>query len=182
MRQRLHTGRRRAAVWIRAALVILGVAASIGLGLCAWTFAQLRSSLPRLDGTVAAQGLSAPVTVARDAQGVPTLTGRTRADLAWVLGYLHAQERFFQMDGQRRAASGELSDLVGRAALRRDRAVSLHRFRHRAGAVLAAMSPEERAVLDAYVAGVNRGLGDLDSVPFEYLLLRSKPQPWTAED
>src|SRR3954451_12555022 len=75
MRQRLHTGRRRAAVWIRAALMILGVAASIGLGLCAWTYAQLRSSLPRLDGTVAAQGLFAPVTVARDAQGVPTLTG-----------------------------------------------------------------------------------------------------------
>ena len=61
--------------------------------------------------------VSDPVTVARDAQGVPTLTGRTRADLAWALGYLHGQERFFQMDGQRRSAAGELSDLVGRAAL-----------------------------------------------------------------
>ena len=50
-------------------------------------------------------------------QGVPTLPGRTRADLAWALGYLHGQERFFQMDGQRRTAAGELSDLVGRAAL-----------------------------------------------------------------
>src|SRR5919202_2883993 len=145
MRQRLHTGRRRAAVWIRAALMILGVA-SIGLGLCAWIYAQLRSSRPRLDGTVAAQGLSAPVTVARDAQGVPTLTGRTRADLAWALGYLHAQERFFQMDGQRRSAAGELSDLVGRAALRRDRTVRLHRFRHRASAGLAAMTADERSV------------------------------------
>src|SRR5215218_8588941 len=182
MRQRLDTGRRRAAVWIRAALMILGVAASIGLGLCAWTYAQLRSSLPRLDGTVAAQGLSAPVTVARDAQGVPTLTGRTRADLAWALGYLHAQERFFQMDGQRRTAAGELSELAGRIALRRDRTVRLHRFRHRAAAVLAAMTLEERSVLDAYLAGVNRGLGDLGAVPFEYLLLRTKPEPWTAED
>src|SRR3954466_16272963 len=182
MRQRLHTGRRRAAVWIRAALMILGVAASIGLGLCAWTYAQLRSSLPRLDGTVAAQGLSAPVTVARDAQGVPTLTGRTRADLAWALGYLHGQERLFQMDGQRRSAAGELSDLVGRATLRRDRTVRLHRFRHRAAAVLAAMTSDERRVLDAYVAGVNRGLGDLKAVPFEYLLLRAQPEPWKAED
>jgi penicillin amidase len=48
---------------------------------------------------------------------VPTLSGRTRADLAWALGYLHAQERFFQMDLQRRTAAGELSELVGRAAL-----------------------------------------------------------------
>ena len=164
------------------ALQALGVSACLLIALSMWGFAHLRGSLPRLEGSVTAQTLSAPVTVARDAQGVPTLTGGTRADLAWALGYLHAQERFFQMDGQRRAAAGELSDLVGRAALRRDRAVSLHRFRHRAGAVLAAMIPKERAVLDAYVAGVNRGLGDLDSVPFEYLLLRRKPQPWTAKD
>ena len=103
-------------------------------------------------------------------------------DLAWALGYLHGQERFFQMDGQRRSAAGELSDLVGRAALRRDRTVRLHRFRHRAAAVLAAMTAEERSVLDAYVAGVNRGRGDLEAVPFEYLLLRAQPEPWTAED
>ena len=86
------------------------------------------------------------------------------------------------MDGQRRSAAGELSDLVGRAALRRDRTVRLHRFRHRAAAVLAAMSTEERSVLDTYVAGVNRGLGDLEAVPFECLLLRAQPEPWTAED
>jgi penicillin G amidase len=162
--------------------MILGVAASIGLGLCAWTYAQLRSSLPRLDGTVAAQGLSAPVTVARDAQGVPTLRGRTRADLAWALGYLHAQERFFQMDGQRRTAAGELSNLAGPAALRHDRSVRLHRFRHRASAGLAAMTADERSVLDAYVAGVNRGLTELGAAPFEYRLLRAEPEPWTAED
>ena len=58
----------------------------------------------------------------------------------------------------------------------------LHRFRHRAAAVLAAMTADERCVLDAYVAGVNRGLGDLNAMPFEYLLLRARPEPWTAED
>src|SRR3954471_18343762 len=143
MTKRVSTSRRRA-FWARAAFTIIGLIAGTLLVAGAWLFVRLRASLPRLEGSITAQTLSAPVTVARDAQGVPTLTGRTRADLAWVLGYLHAQERFFQMDGQRRAASGELSDLVGRAALRRDRTVSLHRFRHRAGAVLAAMSPEER--------------------------------------
>ena len=122
------------------------------------------------------------MTVARDEHGVPTLTGRTRADLAWVLGYLHAQERFFQMDGQRRLAPGELAELGGAAVLVQDRQHRLHRFRSRVTAVLAAMTPEERAVLDAYVGGVNRGLGDLGAVPFEYMLLRSTPAPWTADD
>ena len=159
------------AVWGRFIRATLGVIASMTLVLAAWAYMQLRASLPRLEGSISAPELSAPVTVARDAQGVPTLTGRTRADLAWALGYLHGQERFFQMDGQRRTAAGELSELAGRAALRRDRSARLHRFRYRAAAVLAAMNPEERSVLDAYVAGVNRGLGDLYAMPFEYLLI-----------
>ncbi|HYP19228.1 MAG TPA: penicillin acylase family protein, partial [Chloroflexia bacterium] len=120
--------------------------------------------------------------MARDAHGVPTLQGRTRSDLAWALGYLHAQERFFQMDGLRRSAAGELSELVGSAALRADRRSRPHRFRDRAAAALAMMSPAERQVLNAYVEGVNRGLGDLQASPFEYFLLWSKPVPWTAED
>jgi penicillin G amidase len=173
---------RRTAFWTGTAPVTLGLVAGILLAASTWAFAQLRASLPRLEGSVAALGLSATVTVARDAQGVPTLTGRTRADLAWALGYLHGQERFFQMDGQRRTAAGELSELAGRISLKRDRTIRLHRFRHRAATVLAAMTLDERSVLDAYVAGVNRGLGDLGTVPFEYLLLRSKPEPWTAED
>jgi penicillin amidase len=147
---------------------------------CAYT--HLRSSLPLLEGTVTASHLSAPVAVTRDAHGVPTLTGRTRADLAWVLGYLHAQERFFQMDGQRRLAAGELAELAGTAALTQDRQHRLHRFRSRARSVLAAMTAEERFVLDAYAGGVNRGLSDLEAPPFEYMFLRSTPAPWTAED
>jgi penicillin amidase len=98
------------------------------------------------------------------------------------LGYLHAQERFFQMDGQRRLAAGELAELAGPAALMQDREHRLHRFRNRAAAVLASMSQEERRVLDAYVGGVNRGLGDLRAAPFEYIFLRSTPEPWRAED
>jgi penicillin amidase len=113
---------------------------------------------------------------------VPTLAGRTRDDLAWALGYLHAQERFFQMDGQRRTAAGELAQWVGQAALPRDRAVRVHRFRKRAEAVLAAMAPEERRTLETYARGVNRGLSDLGQLPFEYLLLRAPAEPWTAED
>jgi len=147
-----------------------------------WAYWRLRASLPILEGRVSAADLSAPVTVTRDVQGVPTLIGRTRSDLAWVLGYLHGQERFFQMDGQRRIAAGELSELAGEIALNQDRQHRLHRFRHRAGAVLAGMTPDERQVLGAYVRGVNRGLGDLGAFPFEYLLLGSTPSLWTEED
>ncbi|HEX2135123.1 MAG TPA: penicillin acylase family protein [Microvirga sp.] len=152
------------------------------LSIGAAAYFGLRGSLPRLEGTIEAPDLSAPVIVWRDDHGVPTLIGSTRADLAWALGYLHAQERFFQMDGLRRSAAGELSDLVGSAAVRADRRSRPHRFRHRAATVLAAMTAAERHVLNTYVAGVNRGLADLRVRPFEYLVLLSAPVPWTAED
>jgi penicillin G amidase len=121
----------------RKALIFLVIVGGAALSLSALGFASLvRLSLPKLEGEVTALGLSAPVTAARDALGAPTLRGRTRADLAWALGYLHAQERFFQMDLQRRAAAGELSELIGPAALKQDRATRIHRFRHRTDAVL----------------------------------------------
>ncbi len=167
----------------RKALVVLASTSGAILLVAALSGAVLlRLSLPRLEGEVKAPGLSAPVEVARDARGAPIVSGRSRADVAWALGYLHAQERFFQMDLQRRSASGELSDLVGAAALPADRAARLHRFRHRAVARLSSISADERAVLEAYVAGVNGGLSDLAAPPFEYLLLATKPQPWRAED
>jgi penicillin amidase len=152
------------------------------VALAAGLYAGLSASLPQLEGTIVASGLSAPVSVVRDAQGVPTLTARNRQDLAWALGYLHAQERFFQMDGLRRAAAGELSDLVGSVALQVDRRSRPHRFRSRATAIVAAMDPAERQLLNRYVEGVNRGLTALKASPFEYLVLRSTPLPWTAED
>jgi len=166
----------------KALIVLVSMSGSVVFVAALASAALLRLSLPQLEGDVKAPGLSASVSVARDARGAPTLSGRSRSDLAWALGYLHAQERFFQMYLQRRSAAGELSELVGPVALPADRAARLHRFRHRVAAVLAAITPGERQVLEAYVAGVNRGLGDLSAPPFEYLLLVRKPQPWLAED
>ena len=166
----------------------LGVAALIALAvlivlaaLAAFAI-RLERSIPRLDGAIRAPGLSAPVAIQRDADGVPTITGRTRADVAYATGYLHAQERFFQMDELRRAAAGELGELFGSAALDMDRATRLHLFRDRARYLVAHMAPPERAVLDSYVAGVNRGLRDLRAPPFEYAVLRQSPRPWAPED
>ena len=108
-------------------LVLVAVVAAVFL-----TRHRLRASLPLLDGSLQLAGLSAPVTVTRDALGVPTVHGRTRIDVARATGFLHALDRFFQMDLTRRRAAGELSALVGRRALTIDRKIRRHRFRSEA--------------------------------------------------
>ena len=89
------------------------------LVIAAW--ACVRASLPQLDGDAAIPGLSAPVSLGRDALGTLVVEGRTRLDVARGLGFAHAQERFFEMDLTRRSAAGELSALFGAKALERDR-------------------------------------------------------------
>jgi penicillin amidase len=161
---------------IGAGLALLGVVAGMG------GYAALRASLPRLDGHVRDSKLSAEVQVDRDAAGVPTVRGATREDTAYASGFLHAQDRFFQMDLLRRSAAGELSELLGTGTLDDDKAHRIYRFRARAHAALAAMPPEQRRLLDRYVDGVNAGLRDLPLRPFEYLVLGTEPRPWLAED
>ena len=143
----------------------------------------LRGSLPPLDGERALPGLSAPVTIQRDALGVVTIDAANETDAMRALGYVHAQERFFEMDLMRRTAAGELSELFGAA-----------RARHRQGSTaciacaracrrdLDAIAGDQRAQLQAYVEGVNAGLARLRARPWPYLLLRQQPQPWRPED
>src|SRR5260221_108982 len=98
------------------------------------------------------------------------------------LGYLHGQERFFQMDLQRRRPAGEIAELVGPAALKLDRAVRVHRFRSVAQRVWKKAPAEERDLIQSYTEGVNAGLAALGAPPFEYMALRLDPQPWKPED
>jgi penicillin amidase len=165
--------------WFRrialALIVIVVIALAIG-----WRL--LAGSRPQATGTVTSKGLSAPVSVVRDAGGIPTITAQNRRDLAWALGYVHGQERFFQMDLQRRAAAGELAALVGPKALPVDRKHRVHRFRALAEHELTLMTPDQRRFMDAYTAGVNAGLAHLSVRPWQYLLLDAKPQPWKDTD
>lgn len=142
----------------------------------------LRASLPVLDGELPLQGLAGPALVLRDAEGVATVQATTQPDLAFALGYVHAQERFFQMDLQRRAPAGELAALLGPKVLPSDRRQRPHGLRAVARAVVAAAGPADRAVIDAYTAGVNAGLAGLGARPWEYFLLRQQPRPWRPED
>src|SRR5262245_59037907 len=156
---------------------------ALGAGAVAlWARAQLTGSLPVLGGNVHVEGLSAPVIVTRDALGIPTVRGASRADVARATGFLHAQDRFFQMDLARRRAAGELAALVGSRALPIDREIRVHRFRAEAQKAIASMAPEERSLIEAYTAGVNAGLRALGASPFEYLLLRQQPRAWLPED
>ena len=164
------------------AVSILLVGASLLVGGAVWVRGQLYRSLPQLDGERPLTGLSAAVVVTRDALGVPTIHGATRRDVARATGFLHAQERFFQMDLARRRAAGELAELVGIRALPVDRETRVHRFRAVAERARDLLATSDRALLDAYTAGVNAGLAALDAAPFEYLVLRQTPAPWRPED
>jgi penicillin G amidase len=171
--------RRRLLLFLFGFVAVVILSTVIG-GLFAWR--ELRASLPITEGTVALDGLTAPVSVERDGLGVPTISAPSRADAARALGFLHAQDRFFQMDLQRRQAAGELSGLVGARALDADRGMRVHRFRHIAQQAVRRTTAEYRQVLDAYAAGVNAGLQSLGGRPFEYLVLRTQPEPWQIED
>jgi len=142
----------------------------------------LRASLPHLDGEIVVEGLAADVTIERDAEGIPTITAGTRADLAFATGYAHGQDRFFQMDLIRRRSAGELSELFGDVAVDSDKRNRFHRFRSRAMVGLASLSASELAQLERYAAGVNAGLSSLSAKPFEYFLLQADPMPWLPED
>lgn len=161
---------------------MLGVLVVAGGGAGLWLHERIEDNLPRVEGELRVPGLAAPATVERDAVGVPVIRAASRSDAAFATGFVHAQDRFFQMDLLRRRAAGELSVLVGDRALGEDRALRIHLFRQRAERVVAASSPAERAVLEAYAGGVNAGLASLEEAPFEYALLRVDPAPWRPED
>ncbi len=171
--------RRRLLRWIGLALCTVFL---VLLAAFAWMWNRVQRSLPPLDGEVPLPGLAAPGTLARDDHGVAIVEAASFADALRVLGFAHGQDRFFQMDLMRRRASGRLAELFGEAALPLDRANVVHRFPALAAEVLAREPAERRALIEAYVEGVNAGLSSLPDTPWEYAVTRSAPRPWTAVD
>ncbi len=156
------------------------LALSLGAGI--WAYRQLSASLPQMAGSQVLPGLSDDVRIERDHWGVPRIRGKSRTDCARATGFLHAQERFFQMDLLRRRAAGELSALFGSRAVEMDKSARLFRFRSLAERIVRELPETERRVLEAYTGGVNDGLSALKSPPFEYLVLRIDPVFWRSED
>ena len=161
--------------------LLIGIALAVLLAAVgAWWL--LHGSLATLDGTLELRGLSAPVTIERDAIGVVTIHAGNEIDAMRALGYVHAQERFFEMDLLRRSAAGELAALFGPVALDIDKQHRVHRLRARALDNLLVSAGDKLPLLKAYTDGINAGLADLRVRPWPYLLLRTKPDSWRLED
>ncbi len=161
--------------------VAFGILALVAL-LLVGVYLLFRASLPKLDGEVSMAGLTAPVTLSRDERGTVQITARNTPDAMRALGFVHAQERFFEMDLARRAAAGELSALLGGATLKMDKEKRNHRIRARMEAAWKALPAAERESVHDYAAGVNAGLSALGSRPWQYFVLRAQPEPWREAD
>jgi penicillin G amidase len=162
--------------------LVIGVAALLAVLVAVGLYFWVRASVPLLDGAASLAKLSKPVTVSRDDNGAVSINAESAIDAIRALGFVHAQERFFEMDLARRSAAGELSALLGKATVPMDTQKRPHRFRARAVAEMAAASETERAWFSAYTEGVNAGLAALSARPWQYLVLRAEPAPWRAED
>src|SRR5215469_13329523 len=157
---------------------IIGLAVVVAGG---WFY--LRSSLPQTDGTIVVDGLTAPVSITRDADGIPTIVAKTDTDAAFALGYVHAQDRLFQMDLMRRYGAGRLAEWFGAVALPADRFTRTLGLYRAAEAQYAHLSPTVRGILDAYAAGVNAWIATRPgALPPEYAVLHVGIEPWKPAD
>ena len=148
-----------------------------------WLYWIARQPLPQLDGSVSVPGISSKVRVVRDEQGVPTIEAATLEDLFFAQGYVTAQDRLWQMDMMRRAAAGELSEVIGEDTVKMDREARILGLRLAAEAAEKNISARDRVYFEAYVRGVNAFLeSHRDRLSLEFRLLKYTPQPWTVTD
>ncbi|PRY53490.1 penicillin amidase [Knoellia remsis] len=168
----------------RAALGVVGFLAVVALVLSIVGVSLVRRSFPQTEGELELPGLSAAVTVLRDDRGIPQIYGDTVTDIAMAQGYVHAQDRFFEMDLRRHVTSGRLSELVGSAGLETDKVIRTMGWRRVAEEELPALDPQTRTYLQAYADGVNaylRGRSPSE-VSLEYAVLGMSVKDYRIED
>jgi penicillin G amidase len=148
-----------------------------------WAQKAMRDSLPQLDGTLSIDGLSAPVTVQRDAQGIPHIRAASLDDLIIAQGYVTAQDRLWQMDALRRYVSGNMAEVFGAKLIPHDRLQHILQIRAAADRAYAVFPPEQMRWLELYARGVNASMeAQRAHLPIEFRLLRYEPAPWTPRD
>src|SRR5262245_13169516 len=183
-------------LWILLLLVVVGTLAFL------WFYNTAKSSMAQLDGTIGLTGLQAPVSVIRDAHGVPHLTAANLPDLFFAQGYVTAKDRLWQMDLTKRAVGGEMAEIfpassgppqpVSRstAAVRPrktwvdyDKQQRLMRLRAVSERVMQQLPARDRGFFEAYAQGVNAYIEQHQkNLPIEFTILGYKPRPWTATD
>jgi len=166
--------------WLRRGVGLLGIVgglAAAGGGVYAWR------TLPQVDGSRQVAGLRAELRIERDAHGIPTIHAASRDDAMFGLGYVHAQDRLWQLETHRRIGAGRLAEAFGEPALETDRFLRALGVRRAAAAQWERATPATRAALEAYSAGINAFLAtSLKARPPEFVLLGLQPQRWTPVD
>lgn len=142
----------------------------------------LRLSLPELEGTIKLSGLKAPVAIDFDGHGIPRIAAHSREDAYLALGFVTARDRLFQMDLARRSAAGRLAEILGDDALESDQWNRIMGFEQVAQAIAKQLPPDQRATLEAFSQGVNQAITDITILPWEFLALAYKPEPWRPID
>ena len=173
-----HVSRR-----LKLILGICGVMIVAAIALFFFVRYQLTKSFPQTTGSIVYQSLQYPADVFRDEYGVPRITARTDHDALFAMGFVHAQDRLWQMDLQRRAGSGRLSEIFGKVTLPFDRMFRVVGLRRIAEEIERHLSEQTRIDLQAYCEGVNAWRGTtIGKLPIEFDLLRYDPEPWTPVD
>ena len=161
---------------ILAVLVLIVVIAVTA----AWLY--LHESLPKIDGDVSARGLGAEVEILRDADGIPHIIAKNDADAWFAMGYVHAQDRLWQMEFQRRVVDGRISEFLGERAYDTDRLMRTLGMARMAERIVARLDKQTLANLEAYSAGVNAFLDADPVLPVEFHVFRIKPPRWKPAD
>ncbi|WP_091343364.1 penicillin acylase family protein [Micromonospora rhizosphaerae] len=158
---------RKIALWTMAVLLVLVLVLAIA---AVWA---VRRSFPQHDGTLRLPGLSAPVTVHRDGHGIPQVYAKTADDLFRAQGYLHAQDRFWEMDFRRHVTGGRLAELFGESQVETDIYLRTMGWRRVAEQEWQLLAPDTKRYLQAYADGVNAWLADHDGgrASLEYTVL-----------
>jgi penicillin amidase len=161
-----------------AGLLVLALLAAGG------GYLLLRRSLPQVSGTVQVAGLRSRVEIVRDADGVPHIYASDRLDALFGLGYAHAQDRLWQLDFQRRAGQGRLSEVLGEPTVGVDRFLRTLGVHRAAKSAWEKLPAESRAAAEAYVAGINAWIDAASpgQLPVEFLLTGARPERWAGSD
>jgi len=165
LRDRVGDGVRTVKIWV---IVLMLVSA--------------RDGVAASEHSRAVKGIAASVEIVRDGEGIPHIFADTEADAYFALGYVHAEDRLWQMEMNRRSGSGTLAELLGASALSEDRLIRTVGLRRAAQANPPHLDAATREILAAYAAGVNAYLGQVTVLPPEFLVARTTPLPWSPED
>jgi penicillin amidase len=163
----------RRALWALAVLLLLVVLSSSFL---------VGRTFPQESGSARVAGLSAPVSIELDGNGVPTIRARSIPDAMFGLGYVHARDRLWQMEYQRRVGSGRLAEILGSEAIAADRFLRTIGFRRAAESAWKSLTPQTQTLVEAYARGVNAYLATSSARPIEFRILRVDPDPWQPVD